>query len=98
MRAFTESFWFLFVLTFGIIFIAVISIVSAALRKAVRRPVRSSDGHIVPESQDLTCETEYGHHHAPTPPGSRYIVHEDPPQGYVVLNGIKRKISDCKYL
>ncbi len=65
-----------------------------------RRPV-SSDGHEVPRAQDLTCETKYGHVHNRLPEYERtprYIVHEDPEEGYVVLNGIKRKISDCKYL
>ena len=36
-----------------------------------------------------------GHDHHNIP---RYIVHTDAETGYVVLNGVKRKISDCKYL
>lgn len=61
----------------------------------------SSDGHVVPKTQDFTCENEFGHNHpnSSNPEyGRRYIVHEEPEEGYVVLNGIKRKISDCKYL
>lgn len=56
----------------------------------------SDDGHVVPESQDLTCETRHGHHHAST--GPRYIVHEEPERGYVVLNGVKRRLTDCRNL
>lgn len=55
----------------------------------------SSDGHIVPKDQDLTCG-RYGHDHGDLQ--ERYIVHEDPPEGYVVLNGIKRRIEDCRNL
>ena len=28
----------------------------------------------------------------------RYIVHDEPEQGYVILNGVKRRIEDCKDL
>lgn len=59
----------------------------------------SSDGHAVPKDQDLTCEDEYGHHHPSLPDAQpRYIVHEEPTEGYVILNGVKRKISDCRNL
>ncbi len=60
----------------------------------------SSDGHVVPRNQDLTCENLEGHDHRPLGYDQlpRYIVHEDPEQGYIILNGVKRKISDCKYL
>jgi hypothetical protein len=54
------------------------------------------DGHRIPKSKDVTCEA-YGHRH----PGSdepRYIVHDDPELGYVLLNGRKIKLEDCKYL
>ena len=57
----------------------------------------SDDGHRVPRSQDLTCEKQYGHKHTSfdgTAP--RYIVHEEPEQGYVILNGVKRRIKDLK--
>jgi len=60
-----------------------------------RRRTISSDGHAVPKNQDLTCE-RYGHDHGNIE--GRYIVHEDPPEGYVVLNGIKRRIEDCRNL
>ena len=87
-----------------LVIMAVFSIISAIIggkpagrnRRTQRRPV-SDDGHAVSFDQDLTCETKYGHDHS-TPGGRRYIVHEDPEEGYVVLNGVKRKIRDCKYL
>ena len=71
---------------------------TAGRRTSPRRTV-SSDGHRVPASQDLTCETKYGHDHGSSNfAEKRYIVHEEPEDGYVVLNGVKRKIRDCKYL
>lgn len=64
-----------------------------------KKPLVSSDGHVVPKQQDITCENEFGHQHPKNKEyGRRYIVHEEPEEGYVVLNGIKRKITDCKYL
>lgn len=30
--------------------------------------------------------------------GRKLITHPEPEPGYVVLNGVKRKIEDCKYL
>lgn len=60
---------------------------------------RSSDGHIVPRKDDMTCETKYGHHHTSIDgEHPRYIVHEEPNEGYVILNGVKRKITDCRNL
>ncbi len=56
---------------------------------------RSDDGHVVRKEQDMTCNTKYGHDHPET---KRFIVHEDPDEGYVVLNGVKRRIQDCKDL
>ena len=56
---------------------------------------------MVPKAQDVTCEREFGHNHPNNSNpefGRRYIVHEEPEEGYVILNGIKRKITDCKYL
>ena len=59
----------------------------------------SSDGHKVSEDEDLTCETKDGHRHETNPEfGRRYIVHNEPNTGYVVLNGKLMKIEDCKDL
>lgn len=79
------AFWALLLLSF----------VRKAASKTGRRRTYSSDGHVIPRDQDLTCE-RYGHEHGALE--GRYIVHEDPPEGYVVLNGIKRRIEDCRNL
>ena len=78
--------------------LAVVS-VARSVKKNPRRPVISSDGHEVPEAQDLTCD-RYGHVHEPQTNefGRRYVVHEDPEEGYVILNGVKRKLTDCRNL
>ena len=49
---------------------------------------------------DATCENNYNHKHKPTDPeyGQRYIVKEEPTEGYVCLNGVIRKLEDCKDL
>ena len=56
---------------------------------ASRRTARSSDGHWIRGEQDITCR-QYGHNHSGSvEPQSRYIVHEEPTDGYIVLNGKK---------
>ena len=64
----------------------------------------AADGHVIPPEKDITCEGRDGHRH-PQPTarqkedyGPRYIVHDDPEIGYVILNGVKRRIQDCKDL
>ena len=78
-----------------VVIIAAASIISSAMRKGSMNTI-SSDRHAVPREDDFTCETKYGHHHDYSE--RRYVVHEEPQQGYVVLNGIKRRIEDCKNL
>ena len=96
--------WFLVPIIWGfLILLAVINIVNAIVSSGRRirtgsHTAVSDDGHVVPRSQDLTCETKYGHDHSSTQTPARYIVHEDPEQGYVILNGVKRRIKDCKNL
>ena len=53
----------------------------------------ASDGHRVPKDQDISCQ-RYGHRHEEfdTP---RFIPHEDPEDGYIVLNGVKMKLSEA---
>lgn len=53
----------------------------------------ASDGHRVPKDQDISCR-RYGHRHAEfdTP---RFIPHEDPEEGYIVLNGVKMKLTEA---
>ncbi len=68
-------------------------------RQNRQRGTVSDDGHRVPRAQDLTCETQYGHRHNSPDDRNyapRYIVHEEPEPGYVILNGVKRKIKDIK--
>ena len=65
-------------------------------RTANRRPLRTpvaSDGHRVPKDQDISCR-RFGHNHEEfdTP---RYIPHEDPEEGYIVLNGVRMKLSEA---
>lgn len=84
---------FYFIILFVIV-AAVVSIVTKARKQNI-----SSDGHKVPLNEDLTCTVKDGHHHEESNEfGSRYIVHNEPEQGYVVLNGVKRRIIDCKNL
>lgn len=96
-------------LLFGLIFlgiwVAVISVLSAAVARMKRKGrTMASDGHVIPYENDITCEGKENHRH-PQPSaedianyGRRYIVHDDPESGFVILNGIKRRISDCKDL
>ncbi len=86
--------WIIIILTFAAVILG-----STKTKNPVSRLKRTiaDDGHVIPFENDITCETAYGHNHAATGE-RRYIVHEDPPEGYVVLNGIKRRIEDCKYL
>ena len=54
-----------------------------------KRSARASDGHWLRGEQDITCR-QYGHNHPNSvEPQSRYIVHEEPTEGYIVLNGKK---------
>ena len=90
--------WIIIVLTFFAIVLGSTKAAKSSDRKRranVRRTI-SSDGHAVSRKNDLTCETKYGHDHGDAQP--RYIVHEDPDEGYVILNGIKRRLEDCKNL
>ena len=90
--------YFMLPVIFFIFFSLLGSLISAISKAAKKRNV-SSDGHIVPENEDLTCENLEGHHHESNNEyGSRYIVHNEPEDGYVVLNGVMRKIEDCKDL
>lgn len=94
--------------TFIVIFLVLIVISSAANaakrngagRNTNMRRTVSSDGHAVPRREDLTCDTNEGHHHPEESAmakefGPRYIVHDEPEEGYVILNGVKRKLTDC---
>ena len=92
-----------FTILSAIIWIVIVVAFANVFARKGRRTI-SSDGHAVPKNQDLTCETKAGHVHPEISAkdkadyGARYIVHNDPEMGYVVLNGVKRKISECKDL
>lgn len=87
------------------ILIAIASAVNAAKNSGARknrsaRRMVSDDGHAVPRQEDLTCDANDGHHHPEESAmakefGPRYIVHDEPEEGYVILNGVKRKLTDC---
>ena len=74
-----------------LIIVAVIKIAAKKGKLRVPKLKVSSDGH---------CDTNDGHHHADQSAefGRRYIVHNEPNEGYVVLNGVQRKLEDCKNL
>ncbi len=57
------------------------------------KPTVSSDGHRIPRSKDITCEGQYGHNHGERVP--RFIVHEEPTEGYCNLNGKIVALRDC---
>ena len=82
------------ILAVWVVIIAVASVISNAIRG--KKVTYSSDGHAVPREDDFTCETKYGHQHDYSE--KRYVVHEEPKQGYVILNGVKRRIEDCRDL
>lgn len=78
--------------------------VASVIKKNQQNQTRAHDGHLIQKENDITCDIKNGHtHKKPTAKeiadyGRRFIVHEDPPEGYVILNGVKRKISECKNL
>ena len=90
--------WIVIVITFVI---TILASTASKFKGRLKAPTIAHDGHVIPGENDITCEGAYGHNHAyavsmgETP---RYIVHEDPDDGYVVLNGVLRRIEDCKYL
>lgn len=60
-----------------------------------KRPAKASDGHILKGVQDITCR-QFGHNHPEwEEPESRYIVHDDPEDGFIILNGRKMRITEA---
>lgn len=92
---------------FAIIFIIVLFIIvtgyvhaGIATGNTIKQTWKQSKPHAsVPKRDDMTCNTEYGHAHDTSALekeyGKRYIVHNEPETGYVILNGVKRKLKDC---
>lgn len=66
---------------------------SKTSRKSTGRSPMASDGHRVPKDQDISCR-RYGHNH-PEFDTPRFIPHEDPEEGYIILNGVKMKLTDA---
>lgn len=83
---------------FIVIIIFILCFIVNNIEKENKGSTISSDGHIVPSKDDFTCENDYGHHHDYDNSENRYIVHQEPETGYVILNGKKRKITDCNKL
>ncbi len=86
--------WIIIILTF---FAVIINSTRIRIPSFKGRTI-AHDGHVIPKEKDITCETAYGHNHGSTQDGRRFIVHEDPTDGYVILNGVKRSLEECKYL
>lgn len=53
----------------------------------------ASDGHRMSREQDVSCR-RFGHQHEEfdTP---RYIPHDDPEDGFILLNGVKMRLSEA---
>ena len=53
----------------------------------------ASDGHRVPKDQDISCR-RFGHRHDEfdTP---RFIPHDDLEEGYIILNGVRMKLTEA---
>ncbi|WP_027431256.1 hypothetical protein [Lachnospira multipara] len=57
----------------------------------------SSNGQKIDKSFDYTCETRYDHTHRPEySMPNRYVVHEQPTTGYIVLNGKRYSKKELK--
>lgn len=76
------------IVTFVFVYIVIIFV--AVLARVLK------DKHVVKNKvNDVSCETLFNHKHKLV---DEYVVQEKPETGYVILNGIKRKIEDCKDL
>lgn len=53
----------------------------------------ATDGHRVPRDQDISCR-RFGHDHEEFD-APRYIPHTDPEDGFIVLNGVKMRLSEA---
>ncbi|SEF80756.1 hypothetical protein [Lachnospira multipara] len=57
----------------------------------------SNVNNAINKSEDYTCETRYNHTHRPEySMPNRYVVHEQPIQGYIVLNGKRYSKKELK--
>ena len=85
-----------FVLYIIVLVIAVLAILSRKQKPSPPRNLNKMDIDIpsqaIPHSQGIETQNheDFVNNH--------YVHHDEPEQGYVVLNGIKRKLEDCKNL
>lgn len=63
--------------------------------RGAKRPFSASDGHVMKGEQDISCR-QFGHDHPEwEEPSARYIVHDDPEEGFIILNGKKMRITEA---
>lgn len=63
-------------------------------RTGYRAP-RSTDGHKLRKDQDITCR-QFGHRHSELEePTTRFIVHDDIEEGFIILNGKKMRRTEA---
>ena len=51
------------------------------------------------DESDISCETQYGHDHSNDyieNDTRHYVVREKVEPGYVIINGVKKRIDDCE--
>lgn len=70
---------------------------AGSLRDSLRGSnlARALDGHILRGDKDITCR-QYGHRHEEDA-APRFIVHDDPEDGFIILNGVKMRISEADH-
>ncbi len=74
---------------------------SAARRKQVTLAERArkiglpvaDDGHVIRREDDISCR-RFGHRH-PEEDTLRFIPHDDPTEGYIILNGKRMLLSEA---
>ncbi len=59
------------------------------------RQAKALDGHVLTGEKDITCR-QFGHRHSlKEEPEMRFLVHDEPEQGFILLNGIKMRITEA---
>lgn len=64
----------------------------AARAKKAGLPV-ADDGHVISKEDDISCR-RFGHRH-PEDDSLRFIPHDDPTEGYIILNGKRMLLSEA---
>ena len=67
-----------------VVLILIMTLKKSRINSAKKPKTVSSDGHVIKPKDDPTC-AKYGHIHEETK--HRYVVHDEPVEGYVNLNG-----------